>query len=501
MPLSTQSVELQRLIRAFEAESLKFHDLRLSTFFITLDESSPDRKFINPNHTIMLWQYCGRIGPEQREAFFANMQASDFQWGLRGADFSSFAVIEGAECELFVKMAKRAGSLFSEEEALAIKTRMLDDFLATKGSGAKNGKPVMAANRDPLAIWINFLLYHLSMTNPGREHGVRIEPDPFTLSLLALERLSEDQKIGKIDRSKNSLESIKFQVAMSFPGVHRKYVAKVVNNLRSLLGPDSVFYDYDYQSQLARPNLDTLLQEIYRNRSELVVVCLCAEYGEREWCGLEWRAIRDIIKSKKDRQIMFIRFDDSPLDGVFSIDGYIDARMHSAEQVANFIAERVSLNLNIEINPYTSSFPCSNNLKLPEPITDKDHDVFLSQGFIYISKFFSNSLKEFEKSNSGISFKFDIIDSTRFTAVIYKLGNKISACTIWSGGEKTISYSNKLTNLSETFNEQLSVASDNALFFKPLGMVCFRSDQTSSKLSKHEAAEFYWEIFLEPLHR
>jgi hypothetical protein len=193
-----------------------------------------------------------------------------------------------------------------------------------------------------LAIWLNYLLYHVSVTNPGRGRAHKIEPDPFSLSLLALERLARDLSIGKIDRSTRLLSEIKFKAAMSFPGERRAYVAEVVNELRRSLGPDAVFYDHDYQAQLARPNLDTLLQAVYRNQSELIVVFLCAEYAKKQWCGLEWRTVRDIIKSKQDDRVMLVRFDDAPVDGIFSIDGYIDAKSFSASDIAGFITDRLA---------------------------------------------------------------------------------------------------------------------------------------------------------------
>lgn len=342
MSLSNQSPEIQRLLKAFEAEASKFHDLRLSTFFVTQSGVSSDRKFISPNHTIMLWQYYGSMGAEQdTQRLLANLQDSDLKWGLRGAELTSFAVIEGAACGLFVRMAQRAGSLFDEEEARTIKFRVVEEILQSARNEHTSAKPTAVANNNPLAIWLNYLLYHLSMTNPGRERSHKIEPDPFSLSLLALERLAEDHVIGKIDRSTRSLNEIKFKVAMSFPGEKRLYVADVVNALRHLVSPDAIFYDYDYQAQLARPNLDIFLQDIYRNRSELIVVFLCAEYAQKQWCGLEWRAIRDIIKSKEDDRVMFVRFDDAPVDGVLSIDGYIDARSFGAHEVARFIVERL----------------------------------------------------------------------------------------------------------------------------------------------------------------
>ncbi|PMO70583.1 TIR domain-containing protein [Vibrio genomosp. F6] len=149
--------------------------------------------------------------------------------------------------------------------------------------------------------------------------------------------------IQKVDKSKTKLEDINFKVALSFPGEKRSYIANVVEQLKSVHGADSIFYDFDYQSQLARPNLDTYLQNIYRNQADLVVVFLCEDYTQKQWCGLEWRAIRDIIKHKEDDKVMFIKFDSASVEGVFSIDGYIDATYHNENNVAQFITERIKL--------------------------------------------------------------------------------------------------------------------------------------------------------------
>jgi hypothetical protein len=110
------------------------------------------------------------------------------------------------------------------------------------------------------------------------------------------------------------------------------------------LGDGTVFYDKDFTAQLARPNLDTLLQRIYLNNSDLVVVFLCSEYEQKEWCGLEWRAIRNIIKNKNDHAIMFMRFDRAEIEGAMSIDGYVDLDEYTPIQVARMIVERVRLN-------------------------------------------------------------------------------------------------------------------------------------------------------------
>lgn len=136
----------------------------------------------------------------------------------------------------------------------------------------------------------------------------------------------------------------RFDVALSFPGEHREYVKKVADGLATQLSPERVFYDAYYISELARPNLDTYLQEIYHNQSELVVVFLCAEYEQKEWCGLELRAVLDMVKEKKTARIMLVRFDDTRIQGFFSIDGYIDAKGRNPSDLADLIVQRLKLN-------------------------------------------------------------------------------------------------------------------------------------------------------------
>lgn len=134
-----------------------------------------------------------------------------------------------------------------------------------------------------------------------------------------------------------------FEVSLSFPGETRPLVEKIALELERRIGPNSYFYDNNYVSQLARPSLDTLLQDIYRNRSKLVVVFLSGEYQKKDWCGIEFRAVKEIIMERDHKRIMFIRTDDGFVDGVFKADGYVDARRFSASELAGFIHERLML--------------------------------------------------------------------------------------------------------------------------------------------------------------
>lgn len=134
-----------------------------------------------------------------------------------------------------------------------------------------------------------------------------------------------------------------FDVALSFPGEARSLVEPIAIALERNIGPNSYFYDNNYVSQLARPALDTLLQDIYRNRSKLIVVFLSGDYQRKEWCGVEFRAIKEIIMERDHKKIMFVRMDEGPVDGVFKTDGYVDGRKFGAEDIARFIQERVEL--------------------------------------------------------------------------------------------------------------------------------------------------------------
>ena len=80
-------------------------------------------------------------------------------------------------------------------------------------------------------------------------------------------------------------DSRRFAVALSFPGAHRDRAEGIATHLAGTLGRERVLYDRWYREEFARFNLDTYLTKLYRERSELLVVFLCAPYAQSEWCG------------------------------------------------------------------------------------------------------------------------------------------------------------------------------------------------------------------------
>src|SRR5215813_11142248 len=137
------------------------------------------------------------------------------------------------------------------------------------------------------------------------------------------------------------LNTKRFQVALSFAGEHRNFVESVAEELSRNLGQNRVFYDCYYEAELARPNLDTHLINIYRDDTDLIAIFLCSNYTQKEWCGLEWRVVQDVIKKRCDLEIMPFKFDDVIIEGLLSSDGYIKINNRTPEEVAYLILQRI----------------------------------------------------------------------------------------------------------------------------------------------------------------
>lgn len=152
------------------------------------------------------------------------------------------------------------------------------------------------------------------------------------------------ESIVETPTEKSEMVTLKhrFAIAFSFPGERRNFVEKVANNVRAVFGEHKTFYDNYHREELSRPNLDITLQRFYKDDSDLIVVFMCREYNEKEWCGLEWRAIRELIKNRerRDEDVMFLTFDNEFPEGMLSIDGYMSISTMSDREVADSILKR-----------------------------------------------------------------------------------------------------------------------------------------------------------------
>ncbi|HKQ51021.1 MAG TPA: tetratricopeptide repeat protein [Pyrinomonadaceae bacterium] len=136
----------------------------------------------------------------------------------------------------------------------------------------------------------------------------------------------------------------RFRIAFSFAGEKRAFVAEVAAILAERLGEAAILYDKYYEAEFARARLGRYLPKLYNEQSELVVVVICGEYSHKEWCGLEWDAIFDLLKQRRENEVMLSRFDHASVEGLYSDTGFIELDDKTPEQAAKLILERLATN-------------------------------------------------------------------------------------------------------------------------------------------------------------
>lgn len=149
--------------------------------------------------------------------------------------------------------------------------------------------------------------------------------------------------------------------------------------------------------------------------------------------------------------------------------------------------------------------PRSSNLRISKEFTDFDKDKFLQDAFVYMGKFFQASLEELAERNQDIQTRYQQVNAQRFAATAYRKGKPVAECSVsiagFSGRDTMLTFCYQANASPGTSNEMLSVALDSqAIFFKPLGMQSY-SRQPNAELSEQGAAEYYWDLFIEPLQR
>lgn len=318
--------EFERLRADFEREASRYAGLKFSVIMVT--PGMTGRLYEKPNHAITLWQYLGRFDTGRR---LPSLETND--WGMPAAKITATGLLEGADTDLFCRMAARGGSLLTE----SVHIDLLAD-LETAFADDEPGKPLHVVNGEPLAKWLTFLIASMWRNQQGRMKSGTMAVDPFAASVSAIEYLLAPTPAPAAAAPKLSGDR-RFDIALSFPGEKRPYVLQVATALRGV--KVSVFYDEYFTAELARPDLDVYLEQIYHDDSDLLVVFLCEYYEKKEWCGLEWRALKDLIKRRQGHRIMLLRFDDAAISGLFSIDGYVDLGSRTPGETADLILERL----------------------------------------------------------------------------------------------------------------------------------------------------------------
>ena len=136
----------------------------------------------------------------------------------------------------------------------------------------------------------------------------------------------------------------RFRVAFSFAGEKREFVAKVAAILADRFGEGKILYDKFHKAEFSQANLGFDLPRLYHDSTDLIVAVFCRDYGNKQWCGLEWRAIFDLVKKGRTKDVMLTRFGSVEADGLFSLAGYTDLDDETPESAATTILERLAIN-------------------------------------------------------------------------------------------------------------------------------------------------------------
>jgi len=130
-----------------------------------------------------------------------------------------------------------------------------------------------------------------------------------------------------------------YDVALSFAGEDRKFVALVAKLLKN--DGLSVFYDNFEEANLWGKNLYDHLTEIYSIRAKYAIMFISKHYEKKVWTNLERQAMQSRAFQENKEYILPARFDDTKIPGLLDIVGYIDISKISADEFARIIIKKV----------------------------------------------------------------------------------------------------------------------------------------------------------------
>src|SRR5713101_2633530 len=131
-----------------------------------------------------------------------------------------------------------------------------------------------------------------------------------------------------------------YDVALSYAGEDRAYVAQVAARLREL--GVRVFYDEYAAAELWGNDLYAVLDDIYRKRARFAVMFISHHYASKPWTRHERQSAQARSLSDSRAYLLPVRLDDSDLPGLRPTIGCIDARTTPVEILIQLIQQKLS---------------------------------------------------------------------------------------------------------------------------------------------------------------
>lgn len=135
-----------------------------------------------------------------------------------------------------------------------------------------------------------------------------------------------------------------FDVALSYAGEDRGYVAAVANGLRE--AGVRVFYDEFMVADLWGVDLYSYLDDVYRKRARFTVVFISQNYATKAWASHERQSAQARAMNEAGPYLLPVRIDDAELPGLRPTVSYIDARQTVPEQLVELLRKKVGLESN-----------------------------------------------------------------------------------------------------------------------------------------------------------
>jgi hypothetical protein len=139
----------------------------------------------------------------------------------------------------------------------------------------------------------------------------------------------------------------RFAVAFSLAGEQRQLVLAVAQEVEAILGRSTVFYDDWYTHWIAGQDADLLLQSVYAEKADLVVVCVSGAYGDKPWTQTEHRAVRARLQqaaTAEDRLgVLPVRVGGGDVEGVLFNEIVPEIRDKTPTEAAELIVARLNL--------------------------------------------------------------------------------------------------------------------------------------------------------------
>lgn len=131
-----------------------------------------------------------------------------------------------------------------------------------------------------------------------------------------------------------------YDVCLSFAGEQRDYVEEVAYHLKAKnIEP---FYDKYERANLWGKDLYEHLDEVYRNNARYCILFISDDYARKVWTTHERKSAQARAFSQRQEYILPVRFDDTEIPGLRPTVGYLDARITSPVELANFMCDKLA---------------------------------------------------------------------------------------------------------------------------------------------------------------